>query len=198
MKHLTSDYWNKRYLNQEIGWDLGEVSSPLKSYVDQIVNKKLRILIPGAGNAYEAIYLLENGFTNVTVIDFAKQALSNLKSKLIDINKAYYQLIEDDFFNHKGEYDLILEQTFFCAINPELRKDYVKHAYQLLVNDGKIVGLLFNRTFPFAGPPFGGSEEEYVALFETKFKIKIMEPANNSVKPRMGSELFFVLVKEFR
>jgi SAM-dependent methyltransferase len=198
MKHLTSVYWNNKYINKETGWDLGEISSPLKAYINQIHNKDLRILIPGAGNAYEAIYLLENSFTNVTVIDYAKQALSNLKLKLNDINIKNYHLVEDNFFNHQGEYDLILEQTFFCAINPELRKDYINHAYQLLSKDGKIAGLLFNRIFPSAGPPFGGNKEEYRSLFETKFNIKIMEKANNSVKPRMGSELFFVLVKEFR
>ena len=193
MSHLSADYWNNRYLNQEIGWDLGEVSPPIKAYIDQIEKKDLRILIPGAGNAYEAIYLLQNGFTNVTVIDYAKHALSNLESKLISINKDHYQLIADDFFNCNGEYDLIIEQTFFCAINPEKRKDYVKHTHKVLSKNGKIAGLLFNRSFPFAGPPFGGSKEEYILLFETKFDIKIMEEAYNSVEARRGSELFVLL-----
>jgi orotidine-5'-phosphate decarboxylase len=63
METLTAEFWNEKYLNQQTGWDLGEVSPPIKTYIDQITNKDLRILIPGAGHAYEANYLLENGFT---------------------------------------------------------------------------------------------------------------------------------------
>lgn len=196
MEILTADYWNERYINKQMGWDLGEVSPPIKNYIDQITNKDLSILIPGAGNAYEAVYLLKNGFTNVTVIDIASLPLGNLKSKLNNVDETHYHLIEDDFFNHKGDYDLILEQTFFCAINPELRKDYVKHTHQLLTEKGKIAGLLFNKIFPFQGPPFGGLEEEYRALFESKFDIKIMKQAYNSIKPRVGSELFVLMSRK--
>lgn len=193
---LNENYWNSRYLNQEAGWDLGEVSPPIKAYINQLKNKDIAILIPGAGNAYEAVYLLENGFTNITVVDLAELALENLKSKLKGINSSFYHLENRDFFNHQGQYGLILEQTFFCALHPDLRENYVKHMQQLLKSNGKLVGLLFNRKFPFEGPPFGGSEEEYLDLFKSDFNIKIMEEAYNSVPPRAGSELFILLSKK--
>ncbi len=196
MATLTAEFWNEKYFNHQTGWDLGEVSRPIKNYIDQINSKDLRILIPGAGHAYEAIYLLENGFTNVTVIDFAELPVANLMVKLNNFDQANYHLIQDDFFNHEGEYDLILEQTFFCALNPELRKNYVKHTHQLLAEKGKIVGLLFNREFPFVGPPFGGDEAEYRELFGLKFNIKIMETAHNSIEPRKGSELFVIFCRD--
>lgn len=196
IKKLSANYWNSRYKSDEIAWDLGTVSPPLKAYINQIKNKELRILIPGAGNAHEACYLLENGFTNVTIIDFATLPLENLKSKLKHINEAHYQLINDDFFHHYGEYELILEQTFFCAINPELRTDYVNHCYKLLTQNGKIVGLLFNKEFPFKGPPFSGNEIQYRKVFKNKFEIKTMETAYNSVIGRQGFELFVNLCKD--
>ncbi|MDA9555084.1 TPMT family class I SAM-dependent methyltransferase [Pelobium sp.] len=192
---LDADFWNSRYLNQDTGWDLGMVSPPLKAYSDQIENKNIAILIPGAGNAYEAIYLIQNGFTNVTVVDFASAPLEQLKEKLANVNEHHYHLIKDDFFNHKGQYDLMIEQTFFCAINPNKRPDYVQHAHQLLKPKGKIVGLLFNRIFPFEGPPFGGEKSEYLNLFDSKFAIELMDEAYNSVAPRQGSELFIKLIK---
>jgi 2-keto-3-deoxy-6-phosphogluconate aldolase len=68
---LDEQYWNNRYINNETGWDLRQVSPPLKAYFDQLENKNSSILIPGCGNAYEAIYLAEQGFTNITVIDIA-------------------------------------------------------------------------------------------------------------------------------
>lgn len=192
---LTKDYWNNRYLKQQIGWDLGEVSLPIKAYINQLGNKDLKILIPGAGNAYEAVYLIENGFTNVNIVDFAEKPLADLAQKLAIYDAKNFHLIQDDFFNLKGKYDLILEQTFLCAINPSLRQNYVDQTHQLLESGGKIVGLLFNKQFSFDGPPFGGSIEEYQSLFQDKFEISKMEEAYNSVKPRLGTELFINFTK---
>ena len=78
---LSSKAWDNRYLNNDIGWDLGEVSPPLKAYFDQLENKTLRILLPGGGNSYEAEYLFNNGFKNVFVIDLSSTALDNIKKR---------------------------------------------------------------------------------------------------------------------
>ena len=192
---LNKDYWSNRYINQQINWDLGQVSPPIKAYIDQISNKNLKILIPGAGNGYEALYLLEQGFTNVTVVDFAEKPLVDLAQKLETHHSQNYHLIQDNFFNLIGQYDLILEQTFYCAIHPSLRENYVKQILSLLKLNGKLVGLLFNKQFTFEGPPFGGTIEEYQSIFQNKYQINRMEKAYNSVKPRIGSELFINFTK---
>lgn len=96
---LDQTFWNSKYENNLTGWDLGMVSPPIKEYIDQIENKDLRILIPGAGNAYEAKYLVENGFTSVTVIDIAPRLIQKLEEEYKD-NSAI-QLIHGDFLNIK-------------------------------------------------------------------------------------------------
>ena len=48
-----------RWQHQQTGWDLGMISPPIKQYIDSIDDKNQRILIPGCGNAHEAVYLLE-------------------------------------------------------------------------------------------------------------------------------------------
>jgi len=68
--------WEKRYQDNETGWDIGSVSRPLQEYFDQLTNKDLRILIPGCGNAHEAAYLHENGFSNVFLVDLASTPLN--------------------------------------------------------------------------------------------------------------------------
>ncbi|WP_374548894.1 SAM-dependent methyltransferase [Flavobacterium sp.] len=192
--NFDAQYWQNRYLNNETGWDVKEITKPLKDYVDQINNKDLSILIPGAGNGYEYEYLIQNGFSNVTVIDIAEQPLINIKNRVenyIDEN-----LICDDFFNHTKKYDLIIEQTFFCALNPSLRNKYAEKTNELLQPKGKIIGLLFQFPLTEDGPPFGGSESEYIKLFSDNFKIKTLETAYNSIKPREGRELFFIFEKK--
>lgn len=90
------------------------------------------------------------------------------------------------------KFDLIIEQTFFCALEPSLRKKYASKIATLLNNNGKIAGLLFNFPLTEVGPPFGGLTEEYKKLFSNKFKIKTLEKAYNSIKPRADKELFFI------
>jgi SAM-dependent methyltransferase len=191
-KPLDQNYWDNQYQSNTIGWDLGEVSPPLKSYIDTLKDKNIRILIPGCGNTYEANYLLEQGFTNVTVIDIAPTLVANLKNKFKD--NPNINIVLGDFFEHQGVYDLIIEQTFFCALPPTMRQKYVWKMHQLLAKEGKIAGLLFNRTFE-SGPPFGGSQEEYTLLFNASFDFLKIEVCQNSATPRAGSELFIELQK---
>jgi SAM-dependent methyltransferase len=192
MSFLSSDYWTNRYEVGQIGWDLKNVSPPLKEYIDQLQDKDLRILIPGAGYGHEVIYLYQKGFKHVHYLDFSPAPSKYFKKMLPDFPDS--QLFCEDFFKHAGEYDLIFEQTMFCAFDPELRDDYVKKVNELLVNGGKLVGLLFNRDFD-SGPPFGGTKEEYVRRFESYFSICKMDACYNSVDARLGTELFIHLKK---
>ncbi len=190
---LTEKYWTKRYKEGDTGWDIGYVLPPLKAYFDQLKNKDLKILIPGAGNAYEAEYLFLNGFKQVFVADWSKTALNNFKARVPDFPLS--QLIHANFFNLDSTFDIIVEQTFFCAITPQLRPDYVLKVNQLLKENGKLVGVLFNGPLNKTEPPFGGSKTEYINLFLPYFNIAILEACYNSIPKRLGNELFFKFIK---
>ena len=189
--NLNKEFWEERYATGELGWDMGEVSPPLKAYIDQIHDKNLKILVPGAGNGHEVVYLFKQGFKNIFVADIAHQPLQNIKSKLPGFPEDH--LVEGDFFDlAQNEFDLVMEQTFFCALDPILRKDYAKRMHHILRPQGKLCGLLFNFSLSADGPPFGGTKSEYQKLFSPYFKIKLLEPSTNSIKPRQGRELFFI------
>lgn len=187
-KPLDAAYWEAQYKTKATGWDLGEISPPIQTYIDTISNKNSRILIPGCGNSYEAQYLLEQGFTDITVIDIAPTLVAVLKEKFK--KNPNIQIVLGDFFEHHGKYDLIIEQTFFCALPPTMRQKYVWKMHQLLTDEGILAGLLFNRIFEIS-PPFGGSKEEYELLFAAAFDFFKMDLCLNSIAPRANSELFF-------
>ncbi|AVR43922.1 SAM-dependent methyltransferase [Christiangramia fulva] len=191
---MNKEFWTKRYQENKMGWDIGEISNPLKEYIDQLQDKNLKILIPGAGNSYEAEYLFRKGFKNVHVIDISAEPLQNLKKRLPAFPDS--QMIEGDFFELNEKFDLILEQTFFCAIEVEKRPLYAKQAASILESGGKICGLLFKFPLTKDGPPFGGSKEEYLQYFSPYFEINILEDCYNSIKPRQGNELFFKFTKK--
>jgi len=176
-----------------LGWDIGYPSTPLKEYIDQIKDKTLSVLIPGGGNSYEAEYLLKNGFNNVTVVDIAQKAKDGFLKRTPHFPEQ--QFLVQDFFKMEGSFDLIFEQTFFCALNPSLREAYTKKMHDLLKRDGKLIGVLFD--FPLDdGPPFGGSKEEYLDYFSPCFNVETFECCYNSIPPRQGNEVFMKLFKK--
>jgi len=194
MKKLDKSFWQDRWENAETGWDIGYAATPLVAYFDTLKNKDLKILIPGCGNAYEGEYLMKSGFKNTFLIDIAPLALESLKKRFPDFPDS--NLIQGDFFEHDEKYDLIVEQTFFCAISPTLRRAYAEKMHELLHINGKLIGLLFNDPLFEDHPPFGGNKAEYLTYFEDLFTIHHFDTATNSIKPRAGRELFIEFEKK--
>ena len=193
-KTLSKDYWNSLYDKNETAWDIGFPSPAIKEYVDQLTNKDIAILIPGCGNAYEAEYLLAQGFADITLIDIAPSLTAALEKKFEKEPGNRIKIITGDFFNHEGAYDLIVEQTFLCALDPSLRPMYVDKMHSLLKKGGHLTGVLFGRVFEEEGPPFGGTLQEYKLMFSKKFRIKKLESCYNSIERRKGAEVFINLI----
>ena len=191
---LNKDFWNNKYISSKTGWDVGEITTPLKEYFDQLNNKKVEILIPGCGNAYEAEYLFKNKFTSTFILDYSAHALNNFTKRIPEFPNE--QILNDNFFHACGKYDIIIEQTFFCAIEKNKRRDYFVKMHDLLKPNGKLVGLLFEGDLNEDHPPFGGNKAEYKEYLDPYFNIKVFETAYNSIKARKGRELFMILIKK--
>jgi methyl halide transferase len=191
---FDAKYWNGKYIHNKTKWDIGYVSTPLKEYFDQLKNKKTKILIPGAGNAYEAEYLINNGFENTFVLDISEKAIESFRQRMPTFPA--HQIFKENFFEHQNTYDLIVEQTFFCSIDRDSRNAYVEKMVQLLKPKGKLVGLLFNHEFGQNDQPFGGTPQEYKNIFSPHFRFQHFDVAYNSIKPRQGREHFLCFQKK--
>ena len=101
MKKLDKNYWDNKYVNNETGWDIGYVSTPIKEYINQLQNKDVDILIPGAGNGYEVEYLVNNGFKNVILIgdEFYKLRSTNDFLSFSNLKEAENYLIKQPVEN---------------------------------------------------------------------------------------------------
>ena len=187
-QNLDKSFWNQRWQTGQTGWDIGYASPAIVDYFKNVVDKYVKILIPGCGNAYEAEALYDLGFRDITILDISDEALLKLNNKFEHHDEV--KIVCQNFFDHHNKYDFIVEQTFFCALHPNLRKDYVDQMHNLLHKNGKLVGLLFDINFDKDGPPFGGSEAQYKLLFKDKFELLHLEKATNSIPQRQGNELF--------
>lgn len=190
---MDAEYWNNRYAEKNTGWDLNGPSPALMNYFSKQA-KNIKILIPGCGNAHEAATLYNNGFNNVYICDWASIPLENFANKYPNFPRE--QILNANFFElEQSGFDIVLEQTFFCALTPSLREEYVSKVHSLLRNKGKLVGLLFNKEFDKKGPPFGGTKEQYAKMFGNIFQSISLTICYNSIPPRAGNELFIIAQK---
>ncbi len=197
---LSPDAWNQRYERGDTPWDLSGPTPEFKRLLEE--NKlppKGRVLVPGGGRGHDAILFAEKKY-EVDLVDFAPQAL---EAALIEASRhkmtvfAYRQ----NFFDlpqlpyHAGSYDIMLEYTFFCAIDPKLRPAYAAAAAALLKPGGLLVGLFFPLSSDKAGPPYVVAEAEVRELFSPYFDVEILKP-ELSVKARSGREFLGMFKKK--
>ncbi|MET4106416.1 methyltransferase domain-containing protein [Hymenobacter sp. UYP22] len=191
---LDAAYWQQRYVSGQTAWDTGRITPPLQEYFAQLGPPDARrILIPGAGRAYEAEYLHAAGWQTIIVADVAPEPLQNLQQRVPGFPAEHLLLIDFFALEPMPPFDLIVEQTFFCALDPALRPAYARQCAHLLRPGGTLMGLLFDTEFSKPGPPFGGSREEYRAYFAPYFEFVHFDTATNSLPPRRGRELFICL-----
>ena len=192
---LNAQYWNQRYQEGNIPWNTGTVTPALINYLSDFP-RDTSILIPGVGTSREGITLANMGFTNITFNDYSTHALDKLQTALEEEGFEHvFRYIGGDFFELQGAYDIIMEQTFFCALDPSLRQRMVEKVADLLRPEGIWFGVLFRTEFDRLGPPFGGSEEIYKELFTKIMYIEEMTICQDSIPARDGNELFFICKK---
>lgn len=202
MKDLSPQAWNDRYQNSDTPWDLGGPTPELVHLVKErnLFPPKSNILVPGAGRGFDAVELAKAGHA-AHVVEFAPAAFHQFleltfqeKVEVPAFRLDFFDLLSDGGY-HKQFYDAIFEYTFFCAIDPKLRKTYVDHAHGLLRPGGMFVGLFFPTSHDKEGPPYLVSEKEVRELFSPKFEVSFEKP-KHSVKPREGREFLGIFKKK--
>ena len=73
--------WQKHYDDNDLRWDIGQISPPFLHLWEKGILTKGSILIPGCGVGHEVVFFAQNGF-DVTGIDFADGAVDRLTSSL--------------------------------------------------------------------------------------------------------------------
>lgn len=181
-------FWDPLFADAGDGWELGRAAPPLVAWLSEHVPKDLRVLVVGCGRGHEARALAELG-ARVTAIDFAPSAIAEARARTDPALAIDFQ--QRDLFTLRGgppAFDLVVEHTCFCAIDPARRDEYVDAVADVLVPGGRLVGLFYAHGRP-GGPPFTTSREEVEARFARRFEVAALAPARGSVLIRHGQEL---------
>jgi len=146
--------WEALYQQGDTGWDRGEVSPALHTWLDAGAFEGAKaVLVPGCGRGYEVVELAKRGF-DVTALDLAPSAIRHLRSTLEQKGLQATTECVNIFEYKKPEYfDVVYEQTCLCAVDPTERERYAEAVYQWLKPHGKLL-LSMMQTGDAGGPPF--------------------------------------------
>ncbi len=192
-------FWNKRYLDDNTGWDIGAPTPILTNYLKE--NKSIgKVCVLGCGNGHDALELARYN-NDVYAVDFAKKALDNLKQSSVN-EKLAINLVNEDLFNLNSHYptffDLVFEYTCFCAIDPSRRKEYFDVVHKILKKNGLLFAIFIplDKKINNEGPPFGVDISQIENLIFNKFDIIKNEFSILSIRPRKNREKVLILKKK--
>jgi SAM-dependent methyltransferase len=196
-------FWEDRYKVRDTAWDLAMAAPPLRRFFSSPAAPvpPARVLVPGCGKGHDALFLAKLGF-RVLAVDFARQALDALRRRRrnLRIPAGRCRTMRSDVLHLPprlaGAFDVLVEHTCFCAIDPGRRPAYVTMAAQVLVPGGVLVGLFYPFRPKAPGPPFAVSEEEIRRRFGPHFDIQQFETPPDSVERRRGEERLAVMLKK--
>ena len=197
-------FWDEKYKADSIPWDIGSTAVDFIEYFKDCrhieCNMPISACVLGCGKGHDAFHLANLGY-KVYAIDFSESAINycNEKKKIEKIENIHF--IQCDFFDlineekWKNTFDYIVEHTFFCAIDPKRRNEYLEVVKYLLKPKGKLVGLFVIRSKELSGPPYGSDIGEIKSLFQSDFKEQITSEAK-CIHGFDGKEVFAIFAKK--
>lgn len=193
--------WESMYDSGEGRWDLGAASPPLVAALARDeAGPPGHALVPGCGYGHDVRLLATRGWS-ATGIDFARPAVREARRQAEATGTRGARFERRDLFrlpgSWDGTFDLVFEQTLFCAIDPARRDDYVEAVGRVLKPGGLLFGLFYNIR-PEEGPPFGTTPDEVIHRFAGAgpFRLEHSRIPAESVTPRQGKEWLALLRKE--
>ncbi len=171
-ERLDAAAWDARWAGGDTPWDMGGPAPPLVGALARgLVAPPGRALAVGCGAGHDARHVAAAGF-DVTAIDIAPQALERARA-LTPPGTPRIAFVLADLFALPPElrdFDVVIEHTCFCAIDPGLRDAWVDAVADALRPGGLLLGLFFVFESE-TGPPFGATEEELRTRLGRRFEV---------------------------
>lgn len=194
----TRTYWEERFDAGDTPWELGHASTVVCEALDELESTGYDLrgraaLSPGCGQGADVIEIARRG-VHVTAIDWASLAVAHVSIRYEQHKTPLdgsLTVIEGDFFSVPARaVDLVVEHTFFCAIDPAIRSRYVERIAQWVKPGGFLLGNFFvvsdeiAKTLPGLsltqageGPPFAATVQELDSLMAPHFSTKVLRGA---------------------
>ena len=185
-------HWDALYQEGDTGWDLGEAAPP---FVDLLAGADAppagRLIALGSGRGHDALLFAAHGF-EVLGVDFAPTAVAAATEAAAAQGLANHtRFLQADIFalppEYRAAFDVVLEHTCMCALDPRLLDEYAALVTRLLWPGGTYVALFYTHGRP-GGPPFTTDAAAIRRLFAPRLEIVHLAPAPRSAPGFAGKE----------
>ena len=164
--------WEERYQDHDVQWDKGEPSPGLVDWLEEHGDEHGgKVIVPGCGFGHDVRAWAKSGF-DCQGVDIAPSAIKGAKSQTPDlITNAIFRI--GNFLDEEPleTFDFVFEHTFFCAIDPSRRTDYLQAVLRHLKPNGQLLAVHYILPKDEEGPPFGTDKEEVLHLFSPRLKL---------------------------
>ena len=181
-KILSKDWYENWYSGKEkiFGWNIGRPHKGLVEVLDNSFLQSGRVLVPGCGFGYDAIFLAERGF-DIAAFDFSANVIKKAKLKLKANRKLKGRLKfkVEDIYNlpdsYENAFDCVVEVGNFQAMGVKERREYIKIMTKVLIPNGKII-VICKKYPPLTPGPKGVKKMSLHKYFATAFEVERIEP----------------------
>jgi len=190
-KQGRSEHWAAMWgqgLPRGAAFDTGDACVALSAWLQAhpAPGGGARALVPGCGRGYDTGALAAAGY-NAVGLDLAPPAIDEAKKFFAELpadhplaaSKERVELVAGDFFeaNLGGQFDLIFDCTFLCALHPEAREKWADRTISLLKPGGRLASLVFPICDKEGGPPYALLPDAVKGLIEPR-GLTILEEQN--------------------
>ncbi|ODM17053.1 hypothetical protein SI65_07452 [Aspergillus cristatus] len=144
-----------------------------------------KALVPGCGSGLDVLLLASFGY-DAYGLEYSHSAVQTCKAQETrsrargeypvrdeEVGRGSVTFMQGDFFRDawlegiglgRGDYDVIYDHSFFCALDPSLRPQWGQRKAQLLAPTGRLICLEFPRHQDPSemGPPYTALSEDYI------------------------------------
>ncbi|UCE99585.1 MAG: methyltransferase domain-containing protein [Planctomycetota bacterium] len=181
-KMQSRQWFEKWYSGKEkvFAWNIGRPHKGLVEIFDNSPLKSGRVLVPGCGFGYDAIFLAERGF-DVVAFDFSANVIkkAKLRTKAKRKLKASLKFEVEDIYNlpdsYHNAFDYVVEIGNFQAMSVKERREYVRIITAVLGRGGRSI-VICKKYPPLTPGPKGIKKSSLKKYFSPAFKIEQIEP----------------------
>ena len=126
-------YWDKIHLKYASTYD-----NWFDKYI-HLLNKSDKIIELGCGRAYTSLYLLDNGFKDVTACDFSTEVINILNTEHKELNTSVFDISEKLPFKD-DEINVIIADLCLHYFDFGKTKEILNEIYRVLKSGGYLIG----------------------------------------------------------
>ena len=171
-----------------------------------------RVLVPGCGRGYDLAAFMRAGAAEAVGLEISPTARDAaheyLRGALQGALQGKARVELQDFFSEPvfgpeglGQFDIVYDYTFFCAIDPQLRDSWARAMARAVKPGGRLAALIFPVDAARGrdvGPPFAVTPADYEErLHREGFRTEALDDVSggDSHEGRAGMEKFGIFTR---